>query len=834
MLLQVFCILAVAIIMCDASLAYISIHRRTRMGTRLGVTLALAGLAMLCYLLSLIFGNIYTRYSILTTSYFISIDFLLLSLLVTVSFFIRLPSRNWHKIAFLVLKIFMLFDIAMLIVNIRWSHCFSYSAVDPEIGLYEYKLQPWGYVHVGYSYVVLALIFAMVAYKFLSVPREYKITYGVVVAVLIATVAFNNISLLLADRESWLYNILDFSVMGYSLGAYAIFWSTFRYRKHGLLNRLKMEVFDKINQGIVLFDDADELIILNKKTEELLPKIRFREGLSLNDFAAQCNIESLTGIIREQYSIQCYGGEEEGKEIPLRCDFRVIRNKQHQMIGKLLVFSNITQETDFLTGFHSWENFKEFITHNTDALPDRMRVIVCDPNRLSVTNSTISYDAGNKVIKDLSRLMKKHMPKDTYFVRGHDAHLVALSFSCIEEDVIDYLEMIREEFKDLYSNGFQYAVGEYDRRKTDLLSAVQMTCIAMRNRKLLDQESIHSSSLTSLIRALQECDSDTEEHVKRTMKMGAKLGRRLGLSDIEQSDLALLCILHDIGKIGVPLEILNKPGKLSQDEKKTIQTHVEKGYQIAQSTKELQGIAEMILYHHERWDGKGYPSGLSNDNIPILSRVIAVVDAYDAMVNDRAYRARLTEAVAQNELMENAGTQFDPVIVSQFLQMLRDEGKIVDSHEKQVVNNIVVKGFNIDFSEREDKAENHVHEVVHTQYFLDEQNKILTVDDWFEKLTGYTEEDVQERKLSQMDLIPEEDRTEYMIKTGELLASDSMAYLEHRIRRKDGTDIFVFCMGRVYFDPAVRANRSQIIVTNLRDTYSLKHYAIKEQKGNTP
>ena len=191
-------------------------------------------------------------------------------------------------------------------------------------------------------------------------------------------------------------------------------------------------------------------------------------------------------------------------------------------------------------------------------------------------------------------------------------------------------------------------------------------------KKLLSSKSVHSQTLTSLVRALQESDSDTEAHVRRTQKMGVELGRRVGLSDEQIADLRLLCLLHDIGKIGIPLEILNKPGKLTEEEFAVLRTHVEKGYQIAMSSDELKSIARMILCHHERWDGKGYPEGLSGNSIPVLSRVIAIVDAYDAMVNNRSYRKGLDPETAQEEMRRGAGVQFDPYLTGEFLSMLEE------------------------------------------------------------------------------------------------------------------------------------------------------------------
>jgi diguanylate cyclase len=138
------------------------------------------------------------------------------------------------------------------------------------------------------------------------------------------------------------------------------------------------------------------------------------------------------------------------------------------------------------------------------------------------------------------------------------------------------------------------------------------------------------------------------------------------VSGKELEDLALLATLHDIGKVGVNENILQKPGPLTTEEWLEMRKHTAIGYRIAQNTPELSAVADYILYHHERWDGTGYPKGLKGIEIPLLCRILAVVDAYDAMTNDRSYRKAMTREEAMTEIMRNAGTQFDPQIAEIF------------------------------------------------------------------------------------------------------------------------------------------------------------------------
>ena len=126
--------------------------------------------------------------------------------------------------------------------------------------------------------------------------------------------------------------------------------------------------------------------------------------------------------------------------------------------------------------------------------------------------------------------------------------------------------------------------------------------------------------------------------------------------------------MHDIGKITVNENVLYKPGSLSKNEWEEIKRHTESGCRIVSSVKELTNLAGIILSHHERWDGKGYPQKLKGEEIPVQSRIIAVADSYDAMVSERSYRKAMEKDQAKNEISLNAGTQFDPEIVRAFLE----------------------------------------------------------------------------------------------------------------------------------------------------------------------
>ncbi|MFW5980438.1 MAG: HD-GYP domain-containing protein [Halanaerobiaceae bacterium] len=182
---------------------------------------------------------------------------------------------------------------------------------------------------------------------------------------------------------------------------------------------------------------------------------------------------------------------------------------------------------------------------------------------------------------------------------------------------------------------------------------------------------IKKDSVVSMLeKIIWKKNYETEEHAKRMKRLSLKLGKKAGLSETSLKKLVLLAVLHDLGKIVIPDRILLKPDSLNREEWYKIKQHTIYGYNIALSYPETREIAEGILYHHEWWDGSGYPEGLKGKEIPLISRIISIVDAYDVMTHDRSYKEPLSKARAREELKDYAGIQFDPALVPIFLNLI--------------------------------------------------------------------------------------------------------------------------------------------------------------------
>jgi HD-GYP domain-containing protein (c-di-GMP phosphodiesterase class II) len=202
--------------------------------------------------------------------------------------------------------------------------------------------------------------------------------------------------------------------------------------------------------------------------------------------------------------------------------------------------------------------------------------------------------------------------------------------------------------------------------------------LAVRNERLFLQ------AVKSQVTALDVKDNYTARHSAAVARWATDIAQALALSKHEQNTVHLASLVHDVGKIGVPDEVLNYPGRVEGEAWRLLETHCQNGHKILRTIDQFGELAEVILYHHERYDGSGYPVGLIGDAIPLISRIICVADSYSAMVSDRPYRKALSTELAQTELRKHAGRQFDPMVVDCFLEVLAhhddayQRGELVD------------------------------------------------------------------------------------------------------------------------------------------------------------
>lgn len=192
------------------------------------------------------------------------------------------------------------------------------------------------------------------------------------------------------------------------------------------------------------------------------------------------------------------------------------------------------------------------------------------------------------------------------------------------------------------------------------------------NKRMKKDAAIITQTFKTFANLIDAKDSYTQGHSMRVADYAVAIAKRMKLPERQIEELGYIALMHDCGKIGVPDEILNKPGALTEEERKCINEHTVKGGAILENFNAIKGIRQGALYHHERFDGKGYPEGLKGKDIPLYARIIGVADAFDAMNSNRVYRKSLPQDVILGELRKCSGTQFDPDIVKHMIQMLEE------------------------------------------------------------------------------------------------------------------------------------------------------------------
>jgi diguanylate cyclase (GGDEF)-like protein len=330
---------------------------------------------------------------------------------------------------------------------------------------------------------------------------------------------------------------------------------------------------------------------------------------------------------------------------------------------------------DVLTGLYNRWYFDEQLKllDKEEFLP--LSIIMGDINGLKLTNDALGHFEGDNLIKALAEILESCCRENDILTRTSGDEFNILLPRTTGSEANDIVKQIIKKCEDHNSNvsdtAYHTSISlgcaaktSVDESLNDVLKSAEEN---MYRNKMLQSQSLHSAIISSMKMALYAKSNETEAHAQRMVRLAKAAGRELDLTDQQINELILLCTLHDIGKIGVSDNILNKPGKLTGSEWKEMERHPEIGYRIAMASAELLPIAEYILCHHERWDGTGYPQGLKGEEIPLLSRIISIVDAYDAMTQDRAYGKAISKKDAIEEIRKYKGIQFDPEIADIFV-----------------------------------------------------------------------------------------------------------------------------------------------------------------------
>lgn len=352
----------------------------------------------------------------------------------------------------------------------------------------------------------------------------------------------------------------------------------------------------------------------------------------------------------------------------------VIDISERKKAEEMMHYLNYHDQTTELTNRHYYEaNIASLDIEENYPLT----IIKIDINGMKLINDAFGYEVGDALVKQVVSLIKPIVYNADMFCRFGGSDFIII-YSKVHKP---YIDIIMTQIHHAVSNetiqnikvSISSAYAMKNSANENLISILNKAEMRLSREKLIDTSSMLSRTIEIIMNSLYEKNPREMEHSKRVSEWCEKIATRMNLDSHIVSKLKIAGLMHDIGKIGIPDSILDKPDRLTEEEFNLIRKHSEVGYRILSAANEFSEIADYILAHHERWDGMGYPKGLKGNDIPIYSRIISVADSFDAMTSDRAYRKGMSVLEARVEIKKHSNTQFDPNVTKVFLEIIDDE-----------------------------------------------------------------------------------------------------------------------------------------------------------------
>ncbi|HKL12931.1 MAG TPA: HD domain-containing phosphohydrolase [Halanaerobiales bacterium] len=475
-------------------------------------------------------------------------------------------------------------------------------------------------------------------------------------------------------------------------------------------------LYKNSTEAIAILDKNHKVIDINKAFEKLfkysLPEIKGKDMDNVMNMSKSNSAnENITAKVLRGENIKKEGirFDKNGKKI--HCLIKGVPVKDDgEIIGVYGIYEDITEQKekeneirhlsyrDHLTDAFNRTFFESELERLNTKKEFPLGLVMIDLNGLKLINDAYGHEKGDQFLIKTAEILKDIFNEKDIIARwGGDEFIILVSNSKqnnIEKLVTEVkkqniLVTVKNNDKMPLSLAVGFSIKRKEGKKISTLfkEAEDM----MYKDKLLEEKSIKSHIINTLLVTLQQKSSETKEHAERLSILAKKLGNKIKLPKSEIDRLSLLAILHDVGKTIISEKILNKPVKLTEKEWSKMKQHPATGYRICSEVDEFSHVAQEILTHHERWDGQGYPKGLKGQNIPLLSRVISIVDAFDVMTNDRPYSSAISKEEALKEINRCKGTQFDPDLVEEFIEMILEEYQEIDNIKVDKNTNVYLK-----------------------------------------------------------------------------------------------------------------------------------------------
>lgn len=327
---------------------------------------------------------------------------------------------------------------------------------------------------------------------------------------------------------------------------------------------------------------------------------------------------------------------------------------------------------DFLTGLYNRRYFVEVFAKKDDVINYPLGIMMIDLNGLKILNDAYGHVVGDRALVKVGEVLTSLANESDVVCRIGGDEFAIIFTHCSLNDLDQLKDLIQQRLGEILIENIPLSVAIGYEIKTDnsmnLEDLIKNAENHMYRNKVTEGRSVRNSAIKAILKTLTDKFEEEKTHSTRVSDLCKRMGEVLNLKTDDLKELEIAGLFHDIGKISIPDEILHKPSRLTKAEFDVIKTHTENGYHILRAADEYSNLAEYALSHHEHWNGLGYPRGLSGTDIPLFSRIICIVDAYEAMTSNRVYRKKMEDQEAVNEIIKYSGSQFDPDLARIFIE----------------------------------------------------------------------------------------------------------------------------------------------------------------------
>lgn len=466
---------------------------------------------------------------------------------------------------------------------------------------------------------------------------------------------------------------------------------------------LEKEVFRTtlfaVGDGVISVDKNLNIVLMNSMAEKITGwKQHDVKGLSVENIFSivdENTLEHIDGLVNivlndmemvrsSKMANNMALIKQDASFISVEFNISPIKNKSDEIEGAVIILRDISEKRkaqkqveffsfhDYLTGLYNRRYFEEELLRLDIKRNLPLSIIMLDVNGLKLTNDAFGHEMGDLLLKKVGEILKTHCRADDIIARlgGDEFAIILPKTDDIETNLIMNRITEASTKENLNSIMVSVAIGHSIKIAPiqDINDIIRIAENNMYKNKIKTGKLMRKKTFELIINTLNSRYSHEQIHNNSVSDLCQKLGEVLDFSKEQLKSLSDAALYHDIGKIIIPPEILNKPFPLSSEERELVQRHPETGYQILKSIEEYSHLARYVLSHHEHWDGNGYPRRQKGSEIPMFSRIICIADAYEAMTNERPYKKPLSKSQAISELREKSGTQFDPNLIELFIK----------------------------------------------------------------------------------------------------------------------------------------------------------------------